>query len=895
LDHDGFAHQVPDIDPVETAEWLESLDAVVAQRGVERARFVLLRLLARARDHGVGVAAPRSTPYVNTIAAGDERPFPGDAGIEKRIRAAVRWNAVAMVDRANVLHDGIGGHLSTYSSAAALYEVGFNHFFRGANAPGGGDQVYFQGHSAPGIYSRAFVEGRLHERDLEGFRQQISAGGPPSYPHPRRMPDFWQFPTVSMGLGPLNAVAQARVNRYLTHRGLLDASAARVWCFVGDGEMDEPESLAGLAIAAREGLDNLTFVVNCNLQRLDGPVRGNAKIIQELESIYGGAGWNVIKVVWGSGWDPLLAADAHGLLVNRMNEVVDGEFQKYAVESGAYIRDHFFGADPRLRALVDHLDDAALKRLPRGGHDDVKVYNAFAAAVEHPGQPTVILAKTVKGWALGEDVEARNATHQIKKMPVEDLLALRDRLALPIPDADIADGVPPFFRYPEGSEELEYVRERRRSLGGPVPSRRRSAPALPAPGPKVFDEFAAGSGGRASASTTTAFTRLLRGLLADEAIGARVVPIIPDEARTFGMDALFREYRIYAPGGQRYEPVDASLLLAYREAVDGRILEEGIDEAGALAMFTATGTAYSTWALPLIPFFTFYSMFGFQRVGDLIWAFGDQMGRGFLVGATAGRTTLAGEGLQHDDGHSHVLASVVPNLRAYDPAFAYETAVIVRDGIERMFGAAQEDCFYYLTLYNENIVMPPKPEGVDEGIVRGLYRVVDRTADPATGATIVASGAAMGAALRAREILAERYGVGVDVWSATSWKGLRDDALDVERWNRLHPTDAARTPYVTQCLASATGPVIAVTDFMASVSDQIARWVPRPFQALGTDGYGFSDTRAALRRHFEVDDAHVVVAVLAELARAGAVAPSVVSEAITGFGIDADTGSPRLA
>ncbi|MFM8971885.1 MAG: pyruvate dehydrogenase (acetyl-transferring), homodimeric type [Actinomycetota bacterium] len=895
MDRDDFVHQLPDPDPEETAEWVESREAVVAGRGPGRARYLLHRLLDRANDLAVGLGPMRVTPYVNTIPVDDELPFPGDPGLERRIRCAVRWNAVAMVDRANLLHEGIGGHLSTYSSAAALYEVGFNHFFRGPEAPGGGDQVYFQGHSAPGIYARAFVEGRFDEARLDAFRRQLSGTGLPSYPHPRRMPEFWQFPTVSMGLGPLNAVAQARCNRYLAHRGILDTSAAHVWCFVGDGEMDEPESLAGLAIAARERLDNLTFVVNCNLQRLDGPVRGNAKIIQEHEAIFGGAGWNVIKVIWGAGWDPLLAADVDGLLVDRMNEIVDGEFQKYSVESGAYIREHFFGSDPRLAALVEHLDDDALQRLPRGGHDDVKVYNAFAAAIAHRGQPTVILAKTVKGWALGRDIEARNATHQIKRMSTPELHSFRDRMRLPIPDADLADGVPPFFRFPAGSEEFEYLQARRRALGGPLPSRRSAAPARPAPAPAVFDEFAAGSGGRPGASTTTAFTRLLRSLLADPTIGDRVVPIIPDEARTFGMDALFREYRIYAPGGQRYEPVDASLLLAYREATDGQVLEEGINEAGALAMFTAAGTAYSTWGEPLIPFFTFYSMFGFQRVGDLIWAFGDQLGRGFLLGATAGRTTLAGEGLQHNDGHSHVLASVVPNLRAYDPAFAFETAVIVRDGIERMYGPAPEDCFYYLTLYNENIVMPAAPTGVDDGIVHGLYPFAAPPAGERADVSIVASGSAMGAALEARDLLAERFGVEAEVWSATSWKALRDDALDVARWNRLHPDRPAREPYVTECLGASDAPVVAVSDFMVSVADQIARWVRRPFVALGTDGYGFSDTRAALRRHFEVDAAHICVAALAELAATGRMDPTVVRGAIDGFGIDPEAPPPRSA
>ena len=901
MEHEGFIHQLPDNDPVETLEWLESLDSVISTQGIERARYVLLRLVERARHIGVGIGGALTTPYVNTIPVEIQIDFPGDLVLERSIRAAVRWNAVAMVDRANHRFNGIGGHLSTYASAASLYEVGFNHFFRGADAPGGGDQIFFQGHASPGIYARAFLEHRLSEESLDGFRRQASVAGLPSYPHPRRMPDFWQFPTVSMGLGPLNAVAQARFNRYLTQRGIIDVNAARVWCFVGDGEMDEPESLAAVAIAGREHLENLIFVVNCNLQRLDGPVRGNAKVIQEFESLYSGAGWSVVKVIWGSGWDPLLAADVDGVLVNRMNAVLDGEFQRYSVEAGAYIREHFFGTDPRLLALVEHLSDEELERLPRGGHDFDKIFNAYSRAMEQNGKPTVVLAKTVKGWALGDNVEGRNATHQIKKLSKVDLLALRDRLSIPVADKEFADGLAPYFRFEKGSDEYEYLAERRRSLGGWIPQRRSSAAALPMPSEEVFEEFKQGSGAGSSASTTTAFTRLLRRLLSDPEIGDRIVPVIPDEARTFGMDALFREFKIHAPFGQKYEPVDASLLLSYREATDGQILEEGINEAGALAMFTAAGTSYSTHDTPMIPFFIFYSMFGFQRVGDLVWSFSDQLGRGFMLGATAGRTTLEGEGLQHCDGQSQLLASAFPNCRAYDPAFAYETAVIVRDGIQRMYGEAQEDCFYYLTLYNENIVMPAQPDGVDEGIIKGLYCLAppvvsgEGGAGGAHKATIIASGSAVPNALLAREILSEKYGVDVDVWSATSWKSLRDDALEVERWNRLNPMEPRRSAFVTQCLAGGDGPVLAVSDWMHSVSDQISRWVPRRFISLGTDGFGHSDTRAELRRLFEIDAQHQVVAVLSALANGSGLDPKIVASAITDFGINPDAIDPRLA
>ena len=891
---DGFVHQLPDIDPGETAEWLDSLDAVIDGRGRSRARYLLARIMERAREQGVGVPAMVTTDYINTIPPEQEPWFPGDEALEKRVRATIRWNAMAMVDRANRRFDGLGGHLSTFASAAALYDVGFNHFFQGKSDGGFGDQVYVQGHAAPGIYARAFLEGRLTEEHLDRFRREVFGGGLPSYPHPRRLREFWEFPTVSMGLGPLNAVYQARFNRYLLHREMVDTSRAKVWAFVGDGEMDEPEAMAGLSIAAREQLDNLIFVVNCNLQRLDGPVRGDGKIIQELEATFRGAGWNVIKVIWGRGWDDLLARDVDGVLVNKMNTTVDGEFQKYAVESGAYIREHFFGPEPRLRQLVEHLSDEDLQRLPRGGHDYRKMYSAYKLAVEHRGSPTVILAKTVKGWTLGEGLEARNATHQIKKLDVDALKRFRDRLMLPIPDSDLEDGDPPYFHPGTSSPEYEYVIARRRSLHGPLPERvvRTSHPVV-LPDDRAFTDLLAGSGEKVQASTTTAFARLLRNLLRDPEIGRRVVPIIPDEARTFGLDALFREVKIYAPFGQAYEPVDNALLLSYQESRSGQLLEEGITEAGSMASFTAAGTAYATWGEPMIPFFIFYSMFGFQRVGDLIWSFGDQRGRGFLLGATAGRTTLAGEGLQHCDGQSHLYAGAYPNCRAYDPAFAYEMAVIVRDGIQRMYGPKPEDCYYYLTLYNETYPMPAMPDGVEDGIVRGLYLFRAARTPAKHRAQILASGTGMVAALDAQQCLADEFDVGADVWSATSYKLLHDEALSVERWNRLHPTEAPQVPYVTECLADAEGPIVAVTDFLKAVPDQVARFVPRPFVSLGTDGYGFSDTRVALRRHFEVDAPHLVVAVLEALARQGDVKTEQVVEAIRRYDLDPDRPDPR--
>ncbi|MHB1930965.1 MAG: pyruvate dehydrogenase (acetyl-transferring), homodimeric type [Acidimicrobiales bacterium] len=899
---DGFSHQLPDIDPGETAEWVDSFDAVLDTHGKTRARFLLMKLLERARENQVGFPATVSSPYVNTIPADLEPWFPGDEHIERRIRAYIRWNAAIMVVRANHMAEGIGGHLATYASSASLYEVGFNHFFRGKANGQAGDQVYFQGHAAPGIYGRAFLEGRLSEEQLVNFRQELKGaaagtGGLSSYPHPRLMPEFWEFPTVSMGIGPLNAVYQARFNKYLHHRRIADTSQSRVWCFLGDGECDEPETLGALSLAAREQLDNLTFVVNCNLQRLDGPVRGNGKVIQELEATFRGAGWNVIKVIWGSKWDELLARDVDGVLLHQMNTTVDGAFQKFATEDGAYIREHFFGPDPRLRRLVEHLSDDELRTLPRGGHDYRKLYAAYKAAVETTGQPTVILAKTVKGWTLGPEIEARNSTHQIKKMTPPQLKLLRDRLYLQeeIPDSALEAGEPPFFRPAPDSVEYRYMAERRAALNGSLPHRVVRARPLPAPAAKTFAEFTEGSGGRA-VSTTMAFAVMLRNILRDKGIGQRVVPIIPDEARTFGLDALFKEVRIYAPSGQLYDPVDSKLMLSYSEAVDGQILEEGISEAGGMADFTAAGTAYATWGQPMIPFFIFYSMFGFQRVGDLIWAFADMRGRGFMLGATAGRTTLLGEGLQHDDGHSLVLASTVPNCQAYDPAFAYETAAIVEEGIRRMYGSEAEDVFYYLTLYNENYPMPAKPPGVDEGILRGLYRFADAPAGSSRRARILFSGTAWRAAAEARDLLAERHDVAAELWSATSYKALREDALSVERWNRLHPSLQPRVPYVTEALRdgpATEAPVVAVTDFMKVVPEQVARWVPGPFTPLGTDGFGRSDDRAALRRHFETDASHVVVAVLDALRAAGDGKAEEVEAAIAGYGIDPESPDPR--
>jgi pyruvate dehydrogenase E1 component len=888
-----FLDQLLEANPGEVGEWVDSLDDLTAARGRGRARRVLLHVLGRAAELGIDVPPVSVTDYVNTIPAAAEPPYPGDEDLERRLRHFIRWNAAVMVARANRRFDGIGGHLATYASAATLYEVGFNHFFRGKAGVGFGDQVFIQGHASPGIYARAFLEGRLVEGDLDRFRREVGGGGLPSYPHPRRS-DFWEFPTVSMGLGLINAAYQARFNRYLLDRGIVDTSGSKVWCFAGDGEMDEPESLAGLALAGREHLDNLIFVVNCNLQRLDGPVRGDGKIIQELEGLFRGAGWNVIKVVWGRDWDDLLADDTDGLLVARMNETVDGEFQKFRVESGAYIRQRFFGPDPRLGALVAHLSDDELRRLRRGGHDPRKIHAAYREAVEHRGAPTVILAKTVKGWALGPDFEARNATHQMKKMTEAELKTFRDRLELPIADERLTDDLPPYAHPGVESDEYRYLTACRQRLGGPVPARVVRRRRLLLPGRDPYRELLAGTAAKVATSTTSAYTRLLRNLLRDRDIGRRVVPIIPDEGRTFGIDALFRQSKIYAPSGQRYEPVDADLLLSYQEATDGQILEEGITEAGSMASLIAAATAYATWGEPMIPFFVFYSMFGFHRLGDLIWALGDMRGRGFLLAATAGRTTLQGEGLQHCDGDSQAWAATIPNCRAYDPAFAYELAVIIRDGLDRMYGAEPEDVFYYITLYNETYPMPAMPAGVEDGIIRGLYRYRAAPLERTHRAQILASGPAMPAALEAQRRLADDHDVAADVWSATSYKQLRDDALACERWNRLHPAATPRQPYVAEALGDAEGPVVAVSDFVKVVPDQIARWVPQPFIPLGTDGFGLSDTRDALRRYFEIDAAHIAVATLYGLAQGGAVKLDAVADALARYDIDPDGPDPRI-
>ncbi|MEY3806476.1 MAG: pyruvate dehydrogenase component [Actinomycetota bacterium] len=891
---DESVHQLPDIDPGETQEWLESLDSVVQFSGTNRARYLLSRLHERAQRLNVSFPSVISTPYVNTIPREREPWFPGDEHIERRIRAYIRWNAAVMVSRANKSAEGIGGHLSTFASSASLYEVGFNHFFRGKEDGLPGDHVYIQGHAAPGIYARAFLEGRLSEEDLDSFRREIGRDGKglSSYPHPRLMPEFWEYPTVSMGLGPITAIYHARFNRYLHNRHIDDTSQSRVWAFLGDGETDEPETLGSISLAAREHLDNLIFVVNCNLQRLDGPVRGNGKIIQELEAVFRGAGWNVIKVIWGSKWDDLLAKDVDGVLLNKMNSVVDGEYQRYSVEGGAYIRENFFGPDPMLRQMVAHLSDDELVNLPRGGHDYKKLYAAYKQAVDNlgTGKPTVILAKTIKGWTLGPQVEGRNATHQIKTLTMDQLRVMRDRLHLQeeLPDSVLDAEHPPYYMPPKESIEYQYMHERRRALDGPLPQRvtwTRRPLDLPSSG--AFEEFLAGSGEQA-VSTTMAFTRLLRNLARDEKFGARVVPIIPDEARTFGMDSLFREQKIYAAQGQKYEPVDHDLLLSYAESAQGQILEEGITEAGAMSSFIAAGTSYSTRGVPMVPFYTFYSMFGFQRVGDLIWQAADSRTRGFLMGATAGRTTLMGEGLQHQDGHSLLLASTIPACQAYDPAFAYEVAAIVEHGLHKMYGDNPADIFYYITLYNENMVMPARPSHVSTSdIINGVYRF--STDDQPSDATVLFSGTSYIAAHSAAKILKETYDITVDLWSATSYKSLREDAMEVERWNRLHPTDEARVSLVEEKLGASTTPIVAVSDFMRIVPEQIASYLPRRrFLALGTDGMGRSDTRAALRRFFETDAEHIVIAVLTVLLGTKGVTTETIASAIKNFGIDPD-------
>jgi pyruvate dehydrogenase E1 component len=894
---DGLPSQLPDIDPGETREWIESFDAAVDHDGRQRARFLLLRLLERARERQVGVPALRSTDYINTIPPEREPWFPGDEHIERRIRAYIRWNAAIMVSRANK-HLGVGGHIATYASAASLYEVGFNHFFRGKDlASGTGDQIYFQGHAAPGIYARAFLEGRLTEEHLDGFRQEKSKApnGLSSYPHPRLMPDFWEFPTVSMGLGPIGAIYQARFNRYLAARGIADTSNSHVWAFLGDGEMDEVESLGAIGVAAREELDNLTFVINCNLQRLDGPVRGNGKIIQELESYFRGAGWNVIKVIWGRDWDRLLAADRDGVLVNKMNTTPDGQFQTYTVESGAYIRENFFGGDLRLRKMVEDLSDEQLRVLSRGGHDYRKVYAAFASARAHVGQPTVILAHTIKGWTL-ESFEGRNATHQMKKLNKNDLKAFRDRLHLEITDEALEADLPPYYHPGEKSDEIQYMKERREALGGSLPKRiNRSKPlVLPDSAASAYADLKKGSG-KQNIATTQVMVRLFKDLMRDKEIGKRFVPIIPDEARTFGLDAIFPTAKIYSPHGQEYDAVDRDMLLSYKESTQGQILHEGISEAGSTASLIAAGTTYATHGQPMIPFYIFYSMFGFQRTGDQFWQFADQLGRGFVLGATAGRTTLTGEGLQHADGHSLLIASTNSAVVAYDPAYAYEIAHLVEAGLRRMYGSSPEhphgeDIFYYFTIYNEPIPQPAEPAEVDaEGILRGIHQVSAAAGEAGRPrAQVLASGVAVPWALRAQELLAQDWGVDVDVWSVTSWNELRRDALRADEHNFLHPDAEPLTPYINSKLADTSGPVVAVSDYMRAVPDQIAQWVlanGRDWSSLGADGFGFADTRGAARRFFHIDAESVVVNVLAQLAKRGEVKPEAARDALEKYRI----------
>ncbi|MEN6625862.1 MAG: pyruvate dehydrogenase (acetyl-transferring), homodimeric type [Candidatus Sumerlaeia bacterium] len=888
--HDRAERDEEDQDPLETREWRQSLDEVLERAGPARVRQLIDSLRRHAYVRGVPLPFSANTPFVNTIGLDRQPHYPGDRELERRIKSIIRWNAMAMVVRANKAAEGIGGHISSYASAATLLEVGFNHFFRAQNEKFNGDMVYFQGHCAPGIYARAFLEGRLGEEQLARFRRELSPGGGlASYPHPWLMPEFWQFPTVSMGLGPIQSIYQARLSRYLEDRGLKEPGDAKVWCFVGDGETDEPETLGAIGLAAREKLDNLIWVINCNLQRLDGPVRGNGKIIQELEADFRGTGWNVIKVVWGSDWDELLERDRSGLLVRRMDELVDGEQQKFSVEDGAYVRKHFFGKYPELLKLVEHLSDEQVRKMQRGGHDPAKVYAAFKAAVGHRGAPSVILAQTIKGYGLGEAGEGRNITHQQKKLNEDELRHFRTRFDIPVDDEAVAEA--PFYKPPAGSAEMQYLMRRRRALGGFVPERRHRAPTIAPLEPELFHEFHEGTAGR-EVSTTMAFVRLLTKLMKHERIGRRVVPIVPDEARTFGMESLFRQFGIYSRVGQLYEPVDASSLLYYKEARDGQILEEGITEAGSMCSFIAAGTAYANLGLQMIPFFAFYSMFGMQRIGDLVWAAGDQRARGFLMGGTAGRTTLNGEGLQHEDGHSHLLAYPVPNLLAYDPAYAYELAVIIEAGIDRMF-ARGEDVFYYITMYNENYAQPEMPDGARDGILRGMYRLREgENKGSKLHANLLGSGPILEGVRRAAEVLEEKFGVACDVWSVTSYKQLHRDAVDAARWNMLHPRDKARVPYVTECLSGRRGVTVAGSDYVRALPESIGRYVPGRFVTLGTDGFGRSETRAALRDFFEVDWRWVTIAALSALAAEGKLEPEVVAGAMREFEIDPERGNP---
>jgi len=882
-----MASSIPDIDPQETQEWLDAIAAVLEQEGPQRAHFLLEALIDKSRRSGANLPFNATTAYLNTIPVHQQAKLPGDPHMERRIRALIRWNAIATVMRANHKSPGIGGHIASFQSAATLYDVGFNHFFRSADHPSGGDLVLFQGHSSPGIYARAFIEGRISEAQMENFRQETGGKGLSSYPHPWLMPDFWQFPTVSMGLGPLQGIYTARFLKYLHDRGIADTSERKVWVFCGDGEMDEPESLGAISLAAREKLDNLIFVINCNLQRLDGPVRGNGKIIQELEADFRGSGWNVLKVIWGSYWDPLLAMDSKGLLKQRMEEAVDGEYQNFKAKGGAYTREHFFGKYPELREMVSAMSDADIWRLNRGGHDPHKVYAAYHAAVNHTGQPTVILAKTVKGYGMGAAGEALNPTHQTKALDTESLKAFRDRFDLPIPDADLEKV--PFYRPAEDSPEMKYLRERRAALGGYVPTRRRKGNALQTPELSAFESMLGATGER-EISTTMAFVRILSTLVKDKNIGKYVVPIVPDEARTFGMEGMFRQLGIYSSVGQLYEPVDSDQVMSYKESKSGQILEEGINEAGAFSSWLAAATSYSVTGVQMIPFYIYYSMFGFQRIGDLAWAAGDSRARGFLLGATAGRTTLNGEGLQHEDGHSHLMSATIPNCVSYDPAFAFELAVIVQDGLRRMV-QEQEDVFYYLTLMNENYSHPEMPKGAEEGIIKGMY-LLRKSKAKGPKVQLMGSGVILREVMAAAELLEQDWGVSADLWSATSFTELRREGLDVHRWNMLHPDKPQKESFVEKCLKKAEGPLIASTDYMKSFADQIRAFVPQRYVTLGTDGFGRSDGRDALRRHFEVDRHYVVLAALKALIDDGKLPAAKAAEAIRKYGIDSNKPNP---
>jgi len=877
----------PDIDPQETQEWLDSLDAVLENEGVERAHYLLERLIDKARRSGAYLPFSANTAYVNTIPVQKQDRFPGDRAMERRIRSFVRWNAMAMVVQANRLSTELGGHISSFASVATLFDVGYNHFFRARSKDHGGDLLFIQGHSAPGIYARAFLEGRISEEQLYNFRQEVDGNGLSSYPHPWLMPGFWQFPTVSMGLGPIMAIYQARFMRYLSDRGILNTEGRKVWAFLGDGEMDEPESLGAISLAARERLENLVFVVNCNLQRLDGPVRGNGKIIQELEAVFRGAGWNVIKVIWGSYWDPLLARDTKGLLLKRMEECVDGDYQAYKAKGGAYTREHFFGKYPELADMVANMTDEDIWRLNRGGHDPIKIYTAYAAAMAAKGQPTVILAKTVKGYGMGIAGEGMNITHSQKKMGEVHLKAFRDRFNIPISDDQIAAA--PFYKPAPDSPEMQYLQQRREALGGPLPARRDDAPPLPAPPLSSFAQLLEDSGDR-EMSTTMALVRMITMIIRDKTIGKFVVPIVPDEARTFGMEGMFRQLGIYSHVGQLYEPVDSDQVMYYREEKNGQILQEGINEAGAMSSWIAAATAYANHGQAMIPFYIYYSMFGFQRIGDLAWAAGDMQARGFLIGGTAGRTTLAGEGLQHQDGHSHLLASTIPNCVAYDPAFAYELAVIVQDGLRRMFEEKQS-CFYYITVMNENYPQPAMPDGAEEGIKRGIYRLRDGNGD-GPRVQLLGSGTILREVLAGAELLERDFGVAADVWSVTSYNELRRDGIDVQRWNMLHPDETPRTPYVTGQLAGSEGPIVAASDYMRTVADQIRPYLEQRYVVLGTDGFGRSDMRSQLRKFFEVNRWYVAVAALSALADEGTIPRERVRDAIEKYRIDPEKPNP---